>query len=547
MHLISTLAAGVKGAENGIAEIYERGTVARAAYSFDFEGDGGFDNTDLALDSHGGATVYVTQLCNVVVKTVGGAVLREFVAGVRDDCVEVESPAFSGNAYDNSSTGPGMPTTLAEVLDRWQIMNGGPDWQVDIPGVGIYPLGGAIANSFGLVFNVRASGAVGDGVANDTNAINAAIAEAITAGGGVVFFPPGVYRTTGGHVVDGRVSLTGVGPGAASIVLDNPAAFFLIRLTTSAAPNRFHVVQNLAMSSASAAPGAALLDVPGTGCRSILHNLHLDGTNFGSQILDISTSPVTELLCGDCVFQLATAARALSVTSSNAVKRIVLRDCRFITPATFTSLGVVRSASLDIQGCVFDNSATATGTYSCIETSGSPVPAWSVAGCQFINSAGASVTAMNWAAYGATASVVESDNTFGSTVTAYSYTVPSSRGAQIQLRSRELRSIFIADATAAPVLPLDQYGMVLLTSSINTTPTVFQTTKMPPDGARGTIVIVRTAATPGTVTAGANFMNPSAIATVQNGTYLWEYRVGVPVTTPRFVLSVDGRICGTGL
>lgn len=51
----------------------------------------------------------------------------------------------------------------------------------------------------GAVFNVRTYGATGDGVTNDTAAINAALSAITTAGGGVLFFPPGTYLTDGGH------------------------------------------------------------------------------------------------------------------------------------------------------------------------------------------------------------------------------------------------------------------------------------------------------------------------------------------------------------
>ncbi len=45
----------------------------------------------------------------------------------------------------------------------------------------------------GSFFNVRASGARGDGTALDTAAISKAIAAANAAGGGTVIFPPGTY------------------------------------------------------------------------------------------------------------------------------------------------------------------------------------------------------------------------------------------------------------------------------------------------------------------------------------------------------------------
>lgn len=60
------------------------------------------------------------------------------------------------------------------------------------------------------VFNVKAYGAVGDGSANDTTAILAAIAAAIAVGG-IVWFPAGVYKITSTLNLTGAVTLSGAG------------------------------------------------------------------------------------------------------------------------------------------------------------------------------------------------------------------------------------------------------------------------------------------------------------------------------------------------
>ena len=46
-------------------------------------------------------------------------------------------------------------------------------------------------------FNVRSYGATGDGTTDDTTAVQAAIDAAVSAGGGVVYFPRGVYKIAG--------------------------------------------------------------------------------------------------------------------------------------------------------------------------------------------------------------------------------------------------------------------------------------------------------------------------------------------------------------
>jgi len=68
------------------------------------------------------------------------------------------------------------------------------------------------------IVNVQAYEAVGDGTTDDTSAIQAAIDAAGAAGGGFVFFPPGVYITTATITVnEDNVRLIGSGEGACII------------------------------------------------------------------------------------------------------------------------------------------------------------------------------------------------------------------------------------------------------------------------------------------------------------------------------------------
>lgn len=62
-------------------------------------------------------------------------------------------------------------------------------------------------------YNVKRFGAAGDGSADDTSEIQAVINAVEAAGGGVVYFPPGTYKITGGGLVvdDENVTLRGAG------------------------------------------------------------------------------------------------------------------------------------------------------------------------------------------------------------------------------------------------------------------------------------------------------------------------------------------------
>lgn len=63
------------------------------------------------------------------------------------------------------------------------------------------------------VYNVRDYGAVGDGRADDTAAIEKALRAAGAAGGGIVYLPAGYYRTTGSLTIPSGVELRGIHEG----------------------------------------------------------------------------------------------------------------------------------------------------------------------------------------------------------------------------------------------------------------------------------------------------------------------------------------------
>jgi len=92
----------------------------------------------------------------------------------------------------------------------------------DIPDLsGTYLTSAAAAAEYASVFNVRGYGAIGNGSTDDTAAIQAAIDAAFAAGGGVVWFPQGIYKTTNTIIVKSGVSVRGAGRGSAIL---RPAA-----------------------------------------------------------------------------------------------------------------------------------------------------------------------------------------------------------------------------------------------------------------------------------------------------------------------------------
>ena len=80
----------------------------------------------------------------------------------------------------------------------------------------------SLANRFADVFNVKDFGAVGDGVADDRIAIQAAVDAAFAAGGGTVYLPAGTYLlasfSSSYYTVKPKSNVSVVGSGPATIV-----------------------------------------------------------------------------------------------------------------------------------------------------------------------------------------------------------------------------------------------------------------------------------------------------------------------------------------
>jgi len=96
---------------------------------------------------------------------------------------------------------------------------------------------GKLLDKGNQIFNVKAYGAVGDGVASDSTAINAAITDANSAGGGIVFFPEGTYLANARIVPKSNVTLQGVGDNS---IIKRSADDQIIVMTTGAL-DRFSV------------------------------------------------------------------------------------------------------------------------------------------------------------------------------------------------------------------------------------------------------------------------------------------------------------------
>ncbi len=373
MNLISPLASGVGGAASGSAKLFLRGSTTPATYYRDFEATQAYTAQPVQLDSYGGATLYVGAMVDVQVFDLNGVLIREFVAGVNAPAVEVISPSFTGTDYTTGQVAANKPTSLQTVLDKWVTSSGTTDFKVLI---GTVPTGlqAALAGIASLFFDVRSYGAKGDSTTDNASFIQAAVTAAVAAGGGTIFFAPGVYRVTSEVDIPSNVSVLGSGGTASKIAIDSGVAdcamnFFGADTGVRTCSGMWFgaIGQNFV--------GTALVRVTGNGA-----NVAFSGCIFGNDAFTKttlvrvdSTGTSSHALFERCGVYLPSDVGGVYQTGSG---RVTLRDCDVVTTfnAGMANWCVFLQDGGLVDGCRFDGSSltASTGTYISYDAAGFP-------------------------------------------------------------------------------------------------------------------------------------------------------------------------------
>ena len=443
MQLIHALTAGIKGAENGTVDIFKRGTSTYATYYTDFEGTTAVTPTAaVSLDSNGRLEAYVNEVVDCRCKNSSGSVVVTFTEGEASSAVEVRSQSFTGTHYVTAASAAGNPTDLQAALNLWKDNAGDVDWKVE----GATPTQ-LYNQTYTKAENVKRHGALGDGSSDDSTAVAAAISA--LSSGGVVFFPPGTYKITSALSVPQNVSLVGAGAECTAISMDHESNKIIT--TTGTATHYFTVIEGLRIVMGQA-NSSAHIDIA-TAVNLLVRNCTIGDSSFSDGDLISDASVAATLICENCDFVMgSTTSRGINMTSTTG--RSIISRCTF-RPLSSASNPCVRANDCHVLGCTFNPSGTGLGTADLLQTDGNAV----VVGNRFVESTG-TINAIKISSIGAADEFFENDNTFGASLTAYSYTATD--GQRIVLGSRVGRTTEVTDDTAAVTLAADQYESIVL-------------------------------------------------------------------------------------
>lgn len=183
---------------------------------------------------------------------------------------------------------------MAVIVGRIQDEGGGPGLPAD-----------------GQVFNVKAYGAVGDGVADDTSAIDAAV-RAAPANGGIVYFPPGRYLVSAALGlpddllrIEKPLQLLGAGP-LVSVVTTNQPVRNLIRLELEVSDvhdkARAVMIRDLKFDADVARDAdAAILQTVAPGS-TFQHGIRVENCHFKGHVTGLHLQAASTAVIENCTF-----------------------------------------------------------------------------------------------------------------------------------------------------------------------------------------------------------------------------------------------------
>lgn len=235
-------------------------------------------------------------------------------------------------------------------------------------GEGLYFYTAARAFVFlGVAVSVRLFGAIGDGVTDDTAAIQAAINT-----GKSVYVPAGTYKvssvltmaTTGQRIRgEGRLSVLSASSASAGILVVNA---------------QFCDIDNLSFAGSIAQTGGWFVDFTVNASRSILRNFSMEGAFGGMRTIAANTATIRDGQILNCV---AAAGVGIQVNGGSdvTVSNVIVDS----TTRILNGLAIASVSSMTVDSCNFINCGTALYIFP---TAGQSVAAFWASNTLFLRS-----------------------------------------------------------------------------------------------------------------------------------------------------------------
>ena len=263
-----------------------------------------------------------------------------------------------------------------------------------------------------------------------------------------------------------NVSLVGCGAESTAILMDH-ASNKLIG-TSGVTTYAYARISGFRLASNQANSGAVIsLD---TAANFIIENCYIGSALNDATELLLDNNVGSNMVVRNCTFECGSATtKAILSTHASGVTRV--ENCVFL-PAASQSADVVNINDGYVSGCEFNKDGTALGTVTLLKVEGDAT----IVGNKFVESTG-TVTAIELGTIGAADEVHEDGNSFGTSLTAYSYTATD--GQRIVLGSRIGREKETTDDGATVTIAADQYEVIVLKRTTDTAQ-VISANKAPP-------------------------------------------------------------------
>lgn len=180
------------------------------------------------------------------------------------------------------------------------------------------------------VKNVKDFGAVGDGLANDTTAIQAAVNWTSSLNRGTIFFPPGTYKVTAPITFNDTGALNicfrGAGQGVSVISGFNVSGYVLDRTNVTPSNQAQVVIEKLSVTNTNTTAGTGCIRLGSTDCGAI-RDCIIGGIN-GITTEDSAGNSSQNILIQDCTMTgngVTTGTSGVTMGGSGAILGC---DCR---------------------------------------------------------------------------------------------------------------------------------------------------------------------------------------------------------------------------